>query len=217
MSNEEVKLESVTKEQEDALYPDKTKVESEQDETSDKESIEGDDVTVVDGDEKEDKPAEDDTKDEEITYKLELTKEGFLDNSHVESVTAFAKENNLTNDKAQELLSKQEELISKYVEGEEAKIETEIEGWRQSVIDDKILGGDNLTKTTENARRVVKRFGGEDLIGILQDTGYGNHPAVVGFLSKLGSIMSDDTLVVPNAIEKKDVPAEDLFYGTQKD
>lgn len=219
-NNEETKLESVTKEQEDALYTDKAKADSEQTDTSDKDSVEGnqdskeDDGAAVDGDKNEDKAAEDDTnKKEEISYKLELGKETFLDNSHVESVTAFAKENNLTNDKAQELLSKQDELLSSFVTSEAEKVETEIEGWRQSVIDDKVLGGENLKKTTEDARRVVERFGGEGLVGILNDTGYGNHPAVVGFLSKLGSIMSEDSLVIPNSIEKKDIPAEDLFYG----
>lgn len=209
-------LESINKETEDALYPDKTSSESEQVETSKENQSEVvEDGIVTDGN-KEGTLAESEAESsEEIEYKLELNKESFLDNSHVESVTAFAKENNLSNEKAQEILSKQEETILNYVESEVKKQDAEIAGWRDSVIKDTDMGGDNLTKTVESARRVVDKFGSEDFTTLLRDTGYGDHPEVVRFLSKLGSVMSDDSLILTNETGTKNVPIEDLFYGKQ--
>lgn len=213
---EAVQLESINKETEDTLYPDKTSIEAEQVDNPNKDQSEFGEADKVAEDNKGETLADADKESsEEIEYKLELDKESYLDNSHVESVTAFAKENNLSNEKAQAILSKQEETISNYIEAAVAKEDAEIAEWRDSVVKDPVMGGDNLNKTVESARRVVDKFGSEAFTDILRDTGYGDHPEVVRFLSRLGSVMSEDSLIMAGDIGTKDVSVEDLFYKKQ--
>jgi len=202
-------LESVTKETEDALY---SKPEEKVEETVETETEEASKDEVKEVPEKQEKSPE---KKEEIEYKLELKKETLLDNSFLDDVKSFAKENNLSNEQAQQVLSKQEEAISKYLEKEEARIEKELDEWRDSVVNDPDMGGDKLAKTAENARRVVERFGTDSFINLLKDTGYGDHPEVVRFLSKVGSLMSDDSLILPKAAETRQRSIEEVFYGKQ--
>lgn len=206
---EEPVLESVNKDLEDALYesnddkPKETVDESSEEKTTE-ETVEEktqEEVTETEGESK------------EIEYKLELGKESLLDNSHVESITAFAKENNLSNDQAQKLLGQREETISNYVNAVDEAHEAELAGWRDSVVNDVDMGGDNLKETVASAKKVVEKFGGEDFTNILRDTGYGDNPHVVRFLSNIGKLMSDDSLILPKAagVTKTN---EEVFYGS---
>lgn len=44
------------------------------------------------------------------------------------------------------------------------------------------------------AKRVVQQLGGEELVRALDETGFGNNPALVKFAAKIGSMMAEDTL-----------------------
>lgn len=155
------------------------------------------------------------TKDE-VNYELKLGENNLLAESFVEKTKEFAKENNLTNEQAQAILDKQNEAVNEYLNAENQKLVEELEGWRKQVIDDPVMGGNNLKATAENARRVVERFGTPEFTEILKTTGYGDHPEVVRFLSTLGSVMADDSLILGKAGASKEVPVEDLFYGNNK-
>jgi len=154
--------------------------------------------------------SEDDSAEE---FKLELSEESFLDDSFLTKVEAFAKENGLSSEVAQKWVAEQESFISDQMEAAQDIEDNQIEEWRQSVIDDPKWGGDNLNKTVEDARRIVERFGGEELITLLNDTGYGNHPAIVTFLAQIGGLASEDSLVLPGAEMAQEKSVEELFYG----
>lgn len=215
MSEENEVLESVTKEAEDTLYPSEEteKPETEEKESTDESTDEGEkEVADSSGNEGDDTKEEKAEEKEEITYKLELKEKSLLDNSVVDSIKDFAKEHNLSNDMAQHILNKQDELISGMVGAEEEARKQELEEWRNTVINDPVIGGDNLKKTVENARAVVKKYGSESFQEILENTGYGDNPEVVKFLSKIGALMDNDTLYQPNA-KGAQRSAEEVFYG----
>lgn len=151
-------------------------------------------------------------KKEEVEYKLELSKETFLDNSILEDVKAFAKENNLSNEAAQKLLSKQDDIISKFVEAEKNGHDKKVETWREEIISDPVYGGDNLKKMSENAKRVVEKFGSENFKELLRDTGYGDNPEVFKFIAKIGSLMDNDSLVLSGS-QGHTKSIEEVFYG----
>ena len=199
---------------EDAFYPNQEKPEAEEKEEVSTEVVsEGEEkaeINTEDG-EAETEDAKEDHID--VEYKLALEENSFLDNSTIDEVTDFAKENNLSNDMAQEILSRQEQTLRNWIETKQNAHEEEKDGWRASVIEDKTMGGDNLKKTVEVSRRLVERYASEDFISMLRDTGYGDHPEVVKFFYKVGSAMSDDSLVLPKA-KSAARPVEDLFYGT---
>ena len=150
---------------------------------------------------------------EKAEYSLELKEESLLDNSFVEGIKTLAKEHNLSNEQAQELLSKQEEAVQGWVDSQVAEVERQKETWKSQVIEDKTMGGDNLEATVKAARGVIDRFANEEVKELLRVSGYGNHPEIVRFLSSVGRAMSDDSLVMAQA---KETPksAVEVFYGS---
>ena len=212
-------LESVTKETEDAFYGNSNQAQTDsQESASDEKAASSEDPSQDKVAKEEDAKAEDSTeekKEEEqaVEYSLNLREGSLLGKGFLEDVESFAKENNLSNEVAQKVLDKQQMVLDSFIEAEANRHDKELEEWRQEVINDPTLGGDNLNKTAEDARRVVTRFGSEGFIQILKETGYGDHPEVVRFLSKLGSIMSEDSLILAKS-GAKDKPLEDYFYKT---
>jgi hypothetical protein len=204
---------------EDTLYGKDQEVDETVDETKEeaKDSEKVDDVETVAKSEEEAESGETEEEatgeDEKVEYKLELKSDSVLDNSMFEGIEAFARENNLSEDVAKGLLSKQEELLIDFVNMKTQELEAQKDTWREQVINDKTLGGENLDKTIESARRVVTKFGNEAFINMLKETGYGDNVEVVRFFSKIGSMMSDDTLVTGNEFGGEK-PVEDYFYGS---
>ena len=179
-------------------------------------AIESNESTETDGeDSTESEVADAKEKSEDQEYSLELGEESLLDEGFLEEVESFAKEKGLSKEVAQEWVAKQEAFIKEQVDLAQEKQDEEIEAWKQSVIDDPKMGGDNLKQTVSNARKVVERFGGEELSQILNDTGFGNHPVIVGFLAQIGSLMNEDSLILPGEGMAKEQSLEDLFYGTK--
>lgn len=223
MTTETKQLDAVNQESANALYGEPVKevksdaiektVVTEETSTNEPAKAEVDEVEAKSQEDQGSQEGQTETK-EEVVYKLELSKESRLDNSNVEEIISFAKENNLSNEQAQAILNKQESLISKIFEESQALQEKQISEWREAVINDKVMGGNNLKVTAENARKVVERFGTEEFISILRDTGYGDNPEVVRFLSKIGAIMGDDSLILPSARAESTKSIEELFYGS---
>jgi len=189
------------------LYNETNKAEGEKsEETEDKPE-----TKEVEGESKE--TTDETTESKEIEYKLELQETTSLDNSAVEDAISFAKEHNLSNDTAQAILTKQENTIKEMLESAKEFEENQSNEWRKQTEDDSVLGGENLAATTESARKVLSKFGSEGFVSILRDTGYGNHPEVIRFLSSIGKTMADDTLILAEAKgESKSI--EEIFYGS---
>jgi hypothetical protein len=156
-----------------------------------------------------------DVTDTEIEYKLSLGDGSYLDDSFVQEVTNFAKENKLTPEAAQKMLSTQEATLAKIILKAEEAEEAMIENWKQEVISDPKIGGANLVATAEAARRAIAKFGSEEVTKMLNETGYGNNPHVVKFLSNIGKAMDNDSLVIGNSTLQSAKKVEELFYGAK--
>lgn len=159
------------------------------------------------------KESQEEGESKEEDLKLSLSENSLLDDKYLEEITSFAKENKLSKEAAQKLLDKQEGFLSKMMEAQEIEFKNQVDAWAKEVINDPQLGGENLSKTQQNAQKVLKRFGSEELNQILRDTGYGNNIHVVKFFATLGSIMSNDSLVIPGTDHAKPKSVEEIFYG----
>lgn len=155
------------------------------------------------------------TETEAIEYKLELGEESRLGESFVEVVTDFAKANGLTNEAAQDLLDWQNDTVEQIFATQKADEEKQVEGWRQEVISDPELGGTNLERVSKQAQSVVKRYGSDDLVTMLNTSGLGNHKEVLRFLSDIGAAMESDSFHSGKEapIIKSDV---EIMYGEDK-
>lgn len=158
--------------------------ESDSDSSESSENESKDDVT-----EKEEKSEE---SEKEVKYDLKLSEDSTLNEEVLEDVKTFARENNMSPEAAQSLVEWQENTLRNVVNNALEHEERKIEAWRQEVVNDPELGGDNLQQTSEYAKSVVKRFGNDDLIEMMDQTGIGNNKEVVRFLSEIGKAMAND-------------------------
>lgn len=68
--------------------------------------------------------------------------------------------------------------------------------WRETINNDKELGGDNLEKSTiPNVMRAAEAFGDPELISMLRTNKiYGENPALLKFLNNVGKTLTEDSL-----------------------
>lgn len=155
---------------------------------------------------------------EEIKYDLKLKDEDLIEKTRVSEIEAYAKANKLTNEQAQRLLDGELSAVSKYKERQLNNLETITENWRQDVINDKELGGENFNKSVEFAHRALNQFGNETLKEQLNKTGLGNHPELVRMFAKIGQAMADDKIIKSGSLSAPKKSMEEVFYGgTTKD
>jgi CRISPR/Cas system CMR-associated protein Cmr5 small subunit len=145
--------------------------------------------------------------------KLSAPENYLFEASYVEEVASFAKENGLTQDVAEKILNRENQAAAKLIQKEQEAFEQEARvTWVNQIKADPELGGDNLKQTAAMSHKALKSFGSEALMKELNETGYGNHPELVRFLTKVGRAMSTEAEVkVGNSVPSK-APVEDLFY-----
>lgn len=182
----------------------------EDDKSSDKESDSNDEGKKEDSESSED---QDKTKAPE-KYELKLEKDSLLTKDQVEEIEAFSKQQGFSNDQAQELLNREEKLLTGYKETLHEEFEQKTKQWLEDIKADKQLGGDNFKKNIEQAKRVVDRFATQEFKNALNESGFGNHPELVRTFVKIGEAMSEDTYEKNSADQQ---PAKktmaDKFYG----
>lgn len=146
-------------------------------------------------------------------YELKLPENSLLDQSHVEDVAAYAKENGLSQEQAQKILEREAETVSDYQQTLREKMDEASQLWKQQVVEDKELGGQNFNKNVELAHRALSEFGSEKLKEMLEKTGFGNHPEIVRLFSKIGAARAEGTFINPKANSGSTKTMEDVFYG----
>lgn len=66
--------------------------------------------------------------------------------------------------------------------------------WTESLKTDKELGGQNSDTTRANVDRVMKAYATPELRALLDESGFGNHPELVRFVSRIGKAIAEDTV-----------------------
>jgi len=61
--------------------------------------------------------------------------------------------------------------------------------------------GDDFPRAARGARAVVFRVGGEEFMKFLDDSGLGDHPAMIRFCARLGDLLGEDVLQLPGEID----------------
>lgn len=194
---------------EDTEVENTDEIAAESEESKDEEVASSEDVQDEDSTGKEDEGQQD--KEEE--WSLELPENSLVSEASMKEIESFAKENSLSKEAATKLLERENSAVQNFIDKQEQELNNQLDQWREEVINDPTIGGENLKLTTERARRVVQEFGSQEFIDILNDTGYGDNIEVVRFLSKIGKQMSEDTLVTPGT-KRENKSTEELFYGS---
>lgn len=158
------------------------------------------------------KPKEGDQK--PVEYKLKAPKDSGISAEGLKEIEEFAKTNGLSQDAAQALVERENDLLLTIKEQQQEQMEKMSNEWRKTVENDKVWGGDNLKQTSFYSNQALQKFGSNELRQGLIDTGFGNHPEVVKFFAKVGKALS------PGTFEKQGLPpvqrksAEEQLYGS---
>lgn len=118
---------------------------------------------------------------------------------------------------AAELLARDHALVESVREASMQAFEGQKAQWRAEVEAHPQLGGVNWPKTKANLDRVMAdpAIGTPELRQLLEETGAGNHPAVVAVMSALGARMAEGTITTGQPAPQASKPLSDgeVFYG----
>lgn len=141
-------------------------------------------------------------------YELKLSENSLADAGLIERVADYAKSQGLSQDEASALLVEQEKMVSTLVDNQKNQ-------WLKECQSLPEFAGEKLAEASELSRRALEVF---DTDGQLQKEltrfGYGNQPAVLRFLSKVGRAVAEDKAVRGNfAPSKEQKSAAQILYG----
>lgn len=142
---------------------------------------------------------------------FEVPEDGKMSEDQLTALKATAKELNLTQDKAQELVNREAAVRKEESESQLQLWRDQNNEWKDASRKDKEFGGEKFDESVVAAKSALKRFGNPELAQVLDDYGMGNHPEVIRFLTKVGSAMKEDSMHQGNAGDAPKDPASILY------
>lgn len=151
--------------------------------------------TTDDGQVKEEAEGKQEEEKPDVPEKYELTMpEGIeLDSNLLDKATPIFQELGLTNDQANKLgtmfaehqVKMQEQYVSDWAKTQE--------GWISDLKSDKDFGGSQFDSNVSVAKQAIERFADDETKQFLNETGMGNHPALIKMMNRIGKAISEDT------------------------
>jgi hypothetical protein len=153
----------------------------------------------------------------ELKYELKKPDGSSLSDESVKEIEAFAKDNAIPPEAAQKLLEREDTLLKNFVDAQFEIAKQQSLSWKKEVEADKNLGGENMKQTAFYAEKALNLFGGKEIRGLLQESGYGNHPEVVRFFRKVGLAMAPDTFEKGGRMPVEKKSMESILYPSTTD
>lgn len=150
-----------------------------------------------------------------------------VDETRMGSFQEFAKNNGMSQEAAQKTLDYMAAELPKLMQDVsqaqmDAYMQQQVE-WKTTYEKDPEIGGDKRVETEAAATRALRAFGNEQLVELLDiydaernpnGLGLGNHPEVMRFLAKAGSVLSEDGHVAGDGKgEGSGQSVEDRWYS----
>lgn len=110
----------------------------------------------------------------------------------VKAVQGMMFDAGLSKAQAETIFTKYNEHIGGIFEATVAKQEQQVTEWIDQL---KVDFGQAFQQKIVLAKTAMQEFGGEDMTALMEETGLGNHPAVVKFMSAVGAKLSGDKIV----------------------
>lgn len=162
-----------------------------------------------------DKAKEPEKKDEKLVVpeKYEFKAPEGVEQLDPQALAVFepiAKELGLSQEQAQKLVD-----IYPQIQQQQAEAwSKQVTDWGDQVKADKEIGGDKLTASVGQAQKALDQFGTPALRDYLENSGLGNHPELVRAFAKVGKMMSEDKIIMPNQGGQRS--AADILYGKKE-
>jgi hypothetical protein len=150
-------------------------------------------------------------------FVLELPDNAKLKSEDVDKIASLAKEHGLSKDAAQALVEHENAMVAAREQEQLDHLKAQSDAWKQEVLIDKEMGGDNAAENVELAHRFAKTYWDDSFLEELEKTGLGNHPGLMKGFFRAGKAMAPDKLRGtgnPTGVRKKSL--EESFYGKQE-
>lgn len=142
-------------------------------------------------------------------YEAFETPEGFTLNETVKAeFDEVSRELNLSDAGRKRLVDLQAKMYNDQAE----QHANQVAEWGENIAKDKVLGGKNVEANKGKARAAVAEFGDQELKDLLENTGYGNHPAIVRFAYRAGMALGEGS-VEPGNGGGGEEDAATILYG----
>ena len=145
---------------------------------------------------------------------LKLPDGSLLSADELAEVKKVAKDSGLTLDEAQGVLEVKNDAVKAYSARQTELIVKARQEWKESWSNDPEYGGDKLKENTELAKRAWGKLADNELKTLADQTGFGDHPAVLRMMARIGRLFSEDTLIrgsVGGAPKQRS--PEEVLYG----
>lgn len=139
--------------------------------------------------------ADDGEQSDQVPEKYEFTlKDGLeLDEALAEKFSTIAKDLRLSNEQANKIADLYADKIGEMQEAQTQAWAKQVSDWGEQLKSDSEFGGAKFAENAEIAKSAINKFGDDELKQALNDTGLGNHPALVKFMHKVGLAISEDS------------------------
>ncbi len=143
--------------------------------------------------------------------------EGFEANKELlGKFAAQAKEDNLSQEKAQKYTAMAEEAVKDaysdaYKKQYEAWTET-MDGWVEEIKSDPEIGGKDLEKNLAGCNSVLNQFADKEFREELTTSGFGNNAGLVRMLHRINKATQNDKFIKGSETKSKKTP-EEIWYG----
>ena len=136
-----------------------------------------------------------------------------LDTELVSEFDPIAKELGLSQEGAQKLVDMYAGKILPRMQAQQAELMAEtVAQWADTAKADKEFGGDEFDANMGIAKHALEKFGSEDLVSYLNESGLGNHPEMIRAFYRIGKAISDDSVSVDTNGGGQPRSVEEVFY-----
>jgi len=125
-------------------------------------------------------------------YEFKLPDGVQMDDAGIEAYSEFAKEAGLSQEAAQNLMSKLAPVMQTRMT---EAIQQARSSWGEASKADKEFGGEKLQENLSVAQKAMKTFGTPELRTLLNESGLGNHPEIIRAFYRAGKAISEDNFV----------------------
>jgi len=139
-----------------------------------------------------------------------------MDEEALDAFLPIAREIGLTSDQAQRLVDLYAERIAAQTMGQDEAWSRQLDSWMAECRRDPEIGGPNFEPKVAVARQALDRFGTDDLKGLFDSFGIGNHPELVRLFYRIGRQTQEDGVAITATPSQARTPGEILYPATAR-
>jgi hypothetical protein len=136
----------------------------------------------------------------------------------LEGFKGVAQELGLKSEQAQKVADWYFKTSQEFTQKAQIAQEQQVVTWAEEAKADKDIGGPNWDANVKIAQSAIRQFGDPALSKLLNETGLGNHKAMIGLFAKIGKAIAEDRMpkgpVSAGDGQKQEVPLEQTLYPT---